>query len=232
MSERNAFSVSLTQKQQRWALVYFVLTVWLLPTILTFCLELLFPGASVTLLNFIWFAVNFLCVVVLFPKFWVASIERLGHDPVRLGIVVCIGLIVYFSLTPLLSMALIWLRPGFFNVNDNAISQMFSQNFVLMTVGTVLLVPVAEEFLCRGFVFGSLYPKNRALAYLLSTVLFCTIHVIRYIRFYDPITLLLCFCQYIPAGLCLAWVYRTADNLLAPIFMHAIINALGIFTQR
>lgn len=232
MSERNAFSVSLTRKQQRWALLYLLLTIWLLPTTLTFSLELLFPGISLALLNFVWFGVNFLCVAVLFRKFWTASIERLGHDPVSLWIVVCVGLVAYFVLTSGLSLALIWLRPDFFNVNDSAISGLFSQDFALMAVGTVLLVPVAEEFLYRGFVFGSLYPKNRVLAYLVSTTLFCAIHILGYLGIYDPVTLLLCFCQYIPAGLCLAWAYRTADNLFAPIFMHAIINALGIFAQR
>lgn len=232
MPERNAFSVSLTSKQQRWALVYLVLNIRLLPLVLTFSLELLFPGIPITLLNFIWFAVNFLCVAVLFRKFWAASMERLNHDPVRLGIVVFVGLVAYFALTACLSLVLIWLCPDFFNVNDSAISILFSQDFALMAVGTVLLVPVAEEFLYRGFVFGSLYPKNRVLAYLVSTTLFCAIHIIGYIGVYDPVTLLLCFCQYIPAGLCLAWAYRTADNIFAPIFMHAIINALGIFAQR
>ena len=232
MPERNAFSVSLTSKQQRWALVYLVLNIRLLPLVLTFSLELLFPGIPITLLNFIWFAVNFLCVAVLFRKFWSASMERLNHDPARLAIVVCIGLVAYFVLTTCLSLVLMWLRPEFFNVNDSAISSLFSQDFALMAVGTVLLVPAAEEFLYRGFVFGSLYPKKQALAYLVSTGLFCAIHIIGYIGVYDPVTLLLCFCQYIPAGLCLAWAYRTADNIFAPIFMHAIINALGIFAQR
>ena len=45
-------------------------------------------------------------------------------------------------------------------------------------------------------------------------------------------TLVLCFLQYLPAGLCLAWTYTKADNIFAPIVVHAIVNAVAIGALR
>lgn len=232
MSNKFVFSVALTRKEQRWALIYLISNIWLMPTLLTSLLTLLIPGVRIAQLNFIWFAVNFLCISVLFRRFWAVSINRFGYHPIRLTITVLTGLCVYFAMTYGLSHLLLWLSPGFFNVNDSAISHMFTQDFTIMALGTVFLVPAAEEFLYRGFVFGSLYNKNPMLAYLISICLFCSIHILGYISIYDPITLLLCFVQYIPAGICLGWAYRTADSIFAPILMHTIINVIGISSQR
>ena len=45
-------------------------------------------------------------------------------------------------------------------------------------------------------------------------------------------TLVLCFIQYLPAGLCLAWTYTKADNIIAPVLVHGIINAIAIGLVR
>ena len=46
------------------------------------------------------------------------------------------------------------------------------------------------------------------------------------------LTLILCFIQYLPAGLCLAWTYSKADNIFAPILVHALNNAIAIGLVR
>ena len=44
--------------------------------------------------------------------------------------------------------------------------------------------------------------------------------------------LLLCFVQYLPAGLCLGWAYARADSIFAPTLMHMIINLIGMLAMR
>ena len=97
---------------------------------------------------------------------------------------------------------------------------------------TVLLVPVAEEALYRGLLFQGFQRKSRLLAYCLSTLIFAGLHVVGYIGSADLITLCLCFAQYLPAGITLAWAYEKADTIAAPMLMHMIINLIGTTAAR
>ena len=58
------------------------------------------------------------------------------------------------------------------------------------------------------------------------------IHVMGYIGQFDWLTLVLCFLQYIPAGLWLAWAYEKSDSIFAPMLIHTAINAIGIYAMR
>ena len=101
-----------------------------------------------------------------------------------------------------------------------------------MVISTVVLVPLAEEMLYRAVLFQSIYIRNRKLGYFLSAVLFALVHLLPYIHAADIPTLVLGFFQYIPAALCLAWAYTEADNIFAPILIHAIVNAMGVYAMR
>ena len=124
------------------------------------------------------------------------------------------------------------LAPDFSNANDAAISAMLGSSRFLMTVGTVVLVPLAEECLFRGLIFRTLYSSSRWAAYIVSILVFAAVHIAGFITQYSPLELLLSFLQYLPAGLCLAWAYTKADTIFAPILMHTIINAVAIIALR
>jgi membrane protease YdiL (CAAX protease family) len=99
-----------------------------------------------------------------------------------------------------------------------------------MVIGTVVLVPIVEETLYRGLIFG-LLPK-RILRYAVSVGAFCAIHVMGYIGYYEPLHLLLCFMQYIPAGLVLAYAYERSGSIFAPILIHMAINGIAMLFMR
>ena len=42
----------------------------------------------------------------------------------------------------------------------------------------------------------------------------------------------MCFVQYLPAGLILAWSYEKSNTILTPIAIHTVINAIGIYAMR
>ena len=222
----------MTKAEQLRGGVYLLLSMFLLPTLFPYCVCLLLPDIDDTTLNFLYFTTNFLCVVGILWKFLRASLEQLGQRPVRLFVSVFLGLMSYFTLNYFVSVLIFQLRPDFFNVNDSSIAALAQQNYTLMAAGAVLLVPLVEECLYRGVIFSIFSGKRIALAYAVSTLLFSMVHVLSYVGHYDAVTLLLCAVQYIPAGICLAWTYQKADNIFAPILVHAMFNAIGIFSVR
>lgn len=80
----------------------------------------------------------------------------------------------------------------------------------------VLIVPVAEEVFFRGYVLRFLSQRAGAATGLwVSALLFALVH-------FNPSGLPI----YIVIGLILAWVYRRASSLAAPILAHFIHNSL------
>ena len=122
--------------------------------------------------------------------------------------------------------------PALRNPNDMHIAQMVSQQFWLMALGTVFLVPPVEELLHRGAVFGMLWEKNKVLAWLVSVALFSGIHILGYLQLGDSLLLFLCFLQYIPPAIALCWLYMSTGSIFAPILMHMAYNAIGILFVR
>ena len=67
---------------------------------------------------------------------------------------------------------------------------------------------------------------------MVSVLAFAAIHVVGYIGLFDPVTLILCFVQYLPAGIILAAAYEKTDTIITPILIHIFINLIGIFVTR
>ena len=42
----------------------------------------------------------------------------------------------------------------------------------------------------------------------------------------------MCFVQYLPAGLMLAWSYEKSNTIVTPILIHTVINAIAIYSMR
>ena len=183
-------------------------------------------------LNFVFFALDFICITVIFHRFLILSGKNALRRPFLCLRAAFLGLLLYWILSFGVNMLIVIISPDFFNVNDTSIMELTAQNYTLMAIGTVLLVPVVEETLYRGIIFRGLYNSNPASAYIVSALLFSALHVFSYIGMYPPVQLLLCALQYIPAGLCLGWAYVKADSIWAPILMHITINQIGILSMR
>ncbi len=225
-------SVSMTRREAASGFCYLTAELFLLPSVLNAVNGLLGNSLSAARLNALYFGLNFFCVLALFHRFLKQSIVAAkARFPAFLG-VSGLGFAVYWGISLGLSVLFQRLEPGFVNANDSAIMTMAGEDFWVVAVGTVALVPTAEEVLYRGLIFGRLYRRNPAAAYFLSSAVFSAVHVTGYLGAYPPVTLLLCFAQYLPAGLCLGWAYTAADTICAPILIHTIINALGIFAMR
>lgn len=212
--------------------IYWAVQLLVLPTVIDAVLPLLGLDLSVIQFNFIFFALNFLFLTVIFHRFLGEHTKLALKQPFRVLRYAFGGYVFFWISTTVIGIVTAHFVPSFSNVNDAAIMQMAASDYTLTAIGTVLLAPVAEELMYRGLLFGSLHHRSPAGAFILSTIVFAAIHVVGYIGLYRPLILVLCFLQYIPAGLCLGWAYTRSGNIWAPILAHIAINQTSILTMR
>jgi membrane protease YdiL (CAAX protease family) len=90
--------------------------------------------------------------------------------------------------------------------------------YAYLSFFTIVLAPVAEEFIFRGILYAFVkqhgFPK---LALFGTSFLFALIHADKAI--FIPLFVL---------ALALTWLYEKTDNLLAPITAHALFNAVNL----
>ena len=229
---KRTISVPLTKKETFWGFLYLAAELLFLPILFEVGNDLLPVPLNTAQLNFAFYVLNFVAVILIFRKFLWDNLETMGRYPFYFLQIVIVGLAQYMLLNQLAGYVIYELSPEFYNANDAAIADMVDTNLTMMAVATIFLVPPAEECLFRGLIFRNLYEKSPAIAWIVSTVGFSAIHVIGYLGVLTPTELLISFIQYIPAGISLAWAYTKADSIFAPILIHAVVNAMGIYAMR
>ena len=221
--------IPLAKNETVYGICWLVISQLLLPAALSAGNALLAAPLSLAGLNFLYYCINFAAVVWIFRRFLAQSWKLALKIPFPVIWYAILGYLGSDLLTDLVSLLIYRLDPSFFNINNQAVLTMLDQDHTLMVIGTVILVPVAEELLYRGVLFRGLYDKSRVRAYIVSIVLFAAIHVLGYIGTYSPLQLLLALVQYVPAGYCLCWAYRQTGTIAAPMLMHALVNAMSIY---
>lgn len=229
MKNYPSISEAPNKQEMKYGLFYLVISLVVLPSLLQAGNRLLAAPLSAARLNFVYYCVNFAATVWIFRRFLGNQLKAALRIPFPTLWYAALGYLGSQALGELLTYLIFLIFPAFVNVNDQSISRMLGQDFRLMAAATIVLVPVAEETLYRGLVFRGLYGKNPIAAYLVSMGIFAAIHVVGYIGIYSPMHLLLCFVQYLPAGFCLAWCYGQTGTIIAPIIMHMITNAMGVY---
>ena len=211
---------------------YLAFQLLLLPELLTLLNRQLSSPLREGELNFVFYMINFLAVLVIFHDFLGSAAQQAVRHPAYLCQAVILGLAAYYACMFAVNQIIALLVPGFSNYNNAAIAAMGQENRLLVLLGTVLLVPTAEECFYRGLIFRNLYGKSRWAAYLVSMVAFALIHILGYIGQYTPLEILMAVLQYLPAGLCLAWSYTKADTIFAPIAIHCTVNFVTLTLWR
>ena len=225
-------TISMRKYEKTLGWIFLALTPLVLPMLLVSICELLPVQLDNAQLNGALFIVNFLLAVVIFHRFlWQSARHSLQH-PGRTFCWMGIGFGVYFGGNTLVTMLVTSLAPDFANANDASILAMVQEHFWLMAICVVILVPITEEVLYRGLVFGTLRRKSRWAAYIVSVCAFSILHVISYIGTMPPLHLCLSFLQYLPAGIALALAYDKTDSVWTGILIHASNNLLAILTMR
>lgn len=226
-------SLNRTEFQRGLGLLLFVQLI--LPELLILLASVFHIGLTTAEFNFLYFVINYISCVILFRKFLWAELEVALSKSFRIILSVAYCYAIYYVLSTALSYLIYWIAPGFVNLNDSNIGSMSQNQFALIAVGTVILVPTAEELLFRGVLFNGLYQKYPVWAWIVSILGFSLVHIIGYIGQYSPLTFFLAFLQYIPAGVALCFGYVHSGTIFAPILFHTFINVLAMhyqFTMR
>ena len=213
--------------------IYYILQLIIIPALLVVINTFLLPVPySEAVVNFAFFAVNFVAVILIFRKFLKQNFQIAIAQPWRTVRFAGIGLIIYFAGTTLVTTAATWIYPDFANINDMSIMAMVQEHYGLMVIGTVMLVPIAEEAFYRGLIFRQIFAHRPVLAYIVSMVLFSIVHIAGYVGVVDWLTMLLCFLQYLPAGFALAWCYHRTGSIFTSVLLHMAVNQIGMLAMR
>ena len=228
MKRNFSYSDAPSSRETVAGFCYLAFQMLALPAILSWVNAQLSYTLTETELNFVFYLVNFIAILLIFHDFLSRALTHVFQHPILFAEAVILGAVAYYALFWLTDTTVSLLVPGFSNHNDESIMAMLRSSRLLMLVGTVVLVPITEECLFRGVVFRGLYDRSPVLSWLISTVVFSLVHIAGYIGQYDPMMLLMAFLQYLPAGICLAYAHKKADTILSPILMHIAINQVAL----
>lgn len=227
--EEKRLIVTPTQTECALGGMYLVVELFLLPMALDKVNEMLGYPLSDLWLNLLFFTMNFLVVIGIFHRFLWRSLRVAWN---RFWITLQAGILGYVAYTvsiKLIAFVVTFFYPGFQNANDVSINALLTQNRILMIFALAVMVPVTEECFHRGVIFAGLHFQNRILSYAVSTILFAAIHVLGYLGSMSALDLVLCYLQYLPAGLWLAWTYEKSGTIIGPIAVHAAVNLMGVY---
>lgn len=176
--------------------------------------------------NIAYFVLNFVMIWVIFHNFLARSFRAIRFWELVQALI--LGLCLYYAMFWLFQLIVSLLDVHIQSFNDETVVALVSQNRWVMIVCSVVLAPVVEETLVRGLLFGSIRPKSRIAAYVVTVIFFAVIHVWQYLVSYDLAAVALCAVQYIPAGIALGWTYEKSGTIWGPIALHMTVNAISM----
>lgn len=226
------FATKPSRREMLLGCIYLTLYLAVLPRLIPLLALFLLPQLNAAQINFIFFAVDFAAITAILFSFLCRSLRDARKAPGPAIWYAILGYLGTQTLGSILVRFILRIEPEFANINDMAINSLIAENFVLMAIGTVILAPITEELLFRGLVFRGLYDRSPLAAYLISMVLFSSIHITGYIGHYPPKMLVLCFIQYLPAAYCLNFAYRRSGTIAAPILTHMLLNLAALSASR
>ena len=210
-----------------WVFFALYLTVFpaLMGTVQRFSMEEL-PVAETNVVYYL------LCAVMAFLVFW--TFLRKGFDllldrlPENLfafavGLVAAVGLWFLIRLIPL----------PVINPNTMSYPEQFALSPAATVVILVVLMPMVEEVLFRGMLFGNARRYSRVFAYVLAVPVYAVYCVWQFVYAYGVIDwwYLLLAIQYLPMSLALCWCYERSESIWSAIFLHMAINGGMLYTS-
>ena len=110
----------------------------------------------------------------------------------------------------------------------------YAEEYLLAPAATVailvVLMPIVEEVLFRGLLFGALRGYSRILAWVVSILAYCFYCVWQFVfssAGVDPRYLLLAI-QYVPMSAALTWCYDRGGSVWSAVLLHMAINGFTL----
>lgn len=117
------------------------------------------------------------------------------------------------------------------NANTENVISMIRENPVMMGFMACFYGPVLEELLYRYTAFGLIRGRSRALAYIVSALLFGFQHIAVAAIYGGDLIQLINMPEYIIAGLIFAFLYDKTENICVPAGSHILANSFGLLSM-
>ena len=225
-AKSNSLGPSLSAAEQAAGFCYLPFYVVLLSMGIEWLSGLLGLQLTVLQMNLCYFVINCIMIWVIFHNFLTRSFRAIRFWELIQALI--LGFCLYYVGNLVFNWIIGQLGISITNFNDETIQALFAESRWTMILCTVVLVPVVEETLVRGLLFGVIRRKSRIAAYVVTVFFFAVIHVWQYLLQYELRPVLLAALQYIPAGIALGWTYEKSNTIWAPITLHMIINAISM----
>lgn len=218
------FNNHMTKLQTILGFVYLPIHIFALPL----ALGAIFPEMDLGKLNLVYFCISAVVILLIFGKHLRAHfdnfMDRVGFCLITILMALGIDYVLSYAVT-LIAFLLPML--GEENPNDQALMDMLQQGSAAVKAVSIFLAPIVEEVLFRGVIFGSVRPRSRVWAYVLSIVIFAVLHVWQYALAAADWTVLLYVLQYIPVSFALCWCYERSGSIWCPIAFHMLLNGMS-----
>ena len=107
--------------------------------------------------------------------------------------------------------------------------EQFAYSPAATVVVLVILMPLIEEVLFRGLMFGTLRRYSRVMAWIVSGLLFIIYCVWPFAVTEGSVRYLLLAIQYVPAAAALTWCYDRGGSIWSSVALHAALDAIALF---
>lgn len=224
---RRSWKTHMTDAESRRGLVFFLLYFFLFPYLNAFVQRLIFGDAETPIAeaNILYYAVLFMLCLLLFWNFLKEDFLKLMDWVPENTFGVLLGLVGAGVMS-----ALLRLLP--FPVADPIPAQYVAE-FGVAPIPTLvlllLLIPVVEETLYRGLLFGQFRGYSRPLAYVLTSAFYALAAVWRYALERGDARYLLLSVVYLPLSIACTWCYDNGGSVWATAFLHAGLNGVILF---
>lgn len=224
---RRSWRSPMTDAESRRGMVFFLLYFFLFPYLNAFVQRLIFGDAETLIAeaNVVYYGILFALCLVLFWNFLKEDFQGLMDWLPENTAGILLGLVGAGVLN-----ALLRLLP--FPVAD-PIPQQYAAEFGAAPIPTLvlllLLIPLVEETLFRGLLFGQFRGYSRSLAYVLTSVFYALAAVWRYALERGDARYLLLSAAYLPLSIACTWCYDNGGSVWATAFLHAGLNGVILF---
>lgn len=219
----------LTRQEQLRGLIFFLLYFLVFP-VLKMGVEWFFDHFFGLYLSEAMSAVVYYCImgvltVLVFGSFLKNGLEIL-RDFLPENLFAAVTGLVGAGVLHLLVMLLPWPLE---NPDRISWAEQYAYSPAATVVIVVVLMPLIDEVLFRGLVFGSLRRYSRPLAWAASVVLFMLYSVWTFAVAYGDARYLVLAFQYLPMALALTWCYDRGGSIWSAAVLHAVLDAFQLF---
>ena len=225
----------MTYGEQIAGVVFFVIYLLVLPFVTNPLFDLagrlLAVSISAAMRDVLYYYILFAVTIIIFHGFLARTSRHLMDNLGGACKTAAAGLVGLYGLNELVYRLTNLIFTNRTNLNDTTISAQIDDAPHMTLLIVIFLAPFVEEVLFRGLVFGNLKSRSRALAYVVSCLLFALLHVWQFSVVKQDVTYFLLMIQYLVPGLVLAWAYDHSGTLWASIGLHAAVNALSVWAM-